>query len=177
MVEKALPVPFSSEREMELSRRSFLLGASKVGALTLLPLPLLKVIPEVVEPVVSTPFSGVPLIDLSMVNVGGMVRTGIEHCTQGVYFNDKLIPVIDMTLDIYNNLMSNDVMGNYKHFCTLGEPDVKLSVNGVSIEDDPYEIFLNGSIVKTDIVFGNHRYKGNFIIDSYAYTSVYLDWS
>lgn len=162
---------------MKLSRRSFLLGASKVGVLALLPLPLLKVIPEVVEPVVSTPFSGIPLIDLSMVNVGGMIRTGTEHCVQGVYFNDKLIPVVDMTLDVYNNLMSDDVMGNYEHFCTVGAPDVKLSISGVSIEDDPYETFLSGDTVKADIVFGNHRYKGNFIIDSYVISSHYLDWS
>ena len=156
---------------MDLTRRGFLLGATKIGTLALLPVPLLLPSPET-EVLVEPTLSGFTT-DMNMINIGGIFRSKASNCADGIYFNKKLIPARNMTLSRVNayDSIKFDIRENYRYFHITPSPDIELSVEDIYSWEDPYEVFLKRETVKADIAFGQVRYRGNFFIESFKLSS------
>ncbi len=156
---------------MDVSRRGFLLGAIKTGALAILPIPLLKAapveVPEIITPILDHG-EGLIRTNMNLINVGSIERTLAVTKGDGIFFNNKLIPVQDMELSIYNDLMEFDNLRQHITFCVSGGPNMELRLDSVFVNDDPYNMFLNGDRIKVDILSKNTRYSGAFIIKEYT---------
>ncbi len=154
---------------MDVSRRGFLLGAIKTGALAILPIPLLKAAP--VEEIIVPEENGLITTDMELINTGGLERTHSNYSGKGIFFNNRFISTQNIELNSKQDFVDDEPIGGYRTYKAWGSVYTKLQTSGLLMWEEPYEILLNGDVIKIDILSGNTRYTGDFIMTKYTLSS------
>ncbi len=153
---------------MNLSRRSFFLGVAKVGALAILPVPLL-ISPK--EEILIEPIKSWFETDLSLINLGNITRTFTSIKKSGIYFNEKFLPVQGISLNAYRDQVDiTSLIAPVRKFIA-GDFHIELDLEGVSIQENLQDLLENQEEINVDIVQGNARYRGDFTIHGYTLRS------